>query len=73
MRLLTHNALTNPSAEAKGRGFPLRITVGKVRVEEGEINARQVQFVRNMLPTLEWPALVKVSCPRHYKFFRSLS
>jgi hypothetical protein len=61
MRLLTHNTLANTSGEAKGRGFPLRITSKKVRVEEGEIDAREMQFVRNMLPSLEWQALVKVN------------
>ena len=60
MRLLTHNTLANTSAAAKGHGFPLRITVKKVRVEEGAIDERQIQLVRNMLPTIDWPALVKV-------------
>jgi hypothetical protein len=50
----------NASAEAKGRGFPLRITVKKIRVEEGEIEERHLQLVRHLLPSLEWQALVKV-------------
>ena len=62
MRLLTHNTLRNNSAAAKGKGFPLRITVAEVRVEENAapIEERQISFVQGVLPTLDWPALVQV-------------
>ena len=62
MRLLTHNTLRNNTAEAKGKGFPLRITAGEVRVEENdeEVSERQVAFVKSMLDRLDWPALVQV-------------
>lgn len=62
MRLLTHNSLRNNTAEAKGRGFPLQITCGSVRIhEESTLDAdQQLAFVQKMLPTLDWPALVQV-------------
>jgi len=61
MRLLTHNTLRNNTAEAKGKGFPLRITATEVRVEEtqGVVTEQQVAFVQNMLSRLDWPALVR--------------
>jgi len=63
MRLLTHNTLRNNSAEAKGKGFPLRITATEIRVEENneEVTEQQLEFVKNMLSRIDWPALVKVS------------
>jgi hypothetical protein len=61
MRLLTHNALRNNSAAAKGRGFPLRIEATEVRVDDGaEIDERALLFVRRTLAMLDWPALVQV-------------
>lgn len=62
MRLLTHNTLRNNSAEAKGKGFPLKITATEIRVEENkeDITEQQLDFVRNMLSRLDWPALVQV-------------
>jgi hypothetical protein len=61
MRLLTHNSLQNNSAEAKGKGYPLRITVAQFRVEEGPIEERHIGFIKGVLPILDWPALVKVT------------
>ena len=70
MRLLTHNTLRNNSAEAKGKGFPLRITATEIRVDDGfdvgEDIDKQVTFVKSILGILDWVALVKVSrllCP----------
>jgi hypothetical protein len=71
MRLLTHNTLRNNAAEAKGKGFPLKITAAEVRViddphgrggeaAEESTARRDREFVKRLLPTLEWPALVQV-------------
>jgi hypothetical protein len=62
MRLLTHNTLRNHSGDAKGRGFPLRITVAEVRVDENvaPVDDARVAFLQGIIPTLDWPALVQV-------------
>jgi hypothetical protein len=69
MRLLTHNSLRNTTADAKGRGFPLQITCGSVRISDGSTACsssssmdadQQMAFVQKMLPNLDWPALVQV-------------
>ncbi len=58
--------MRNNAADAKGKGFPLRITASQVRVEEVvqesslEFEERQIAFVSGILPTLDWPALVQV-------------
>jgi multifunctional methyltransferase subunit TRM112 len=61
MRLLTHNTLRNNMAEAKGKGFPLKITATEIRVEEHTEppSERQIIFVKSMLSRLDWPALVQ--------------
>jgi hypothetical protein len=64
MRLLTHNTLKNNSAEAKGKGFPLKIKSSEVRVDDDNQSMddeKQVLFVKKVLPTLDWPTLVQVS------------
>lgn len=65
MRLLTHNTLRNNSKEAKGKGFPLAITAVDVKVidnpDAGATEDRDIEFVKRMLPVLEWPALVKAA------------
>ena len=63
MRLLTHNTLTNNAANGKGKGFPLRITATIVKVDENveASEERQISFVKGILPTLEWYALVQAS------------
>jgi hypothetical protein len=63
MRLLTHNTLQNNSSSAKGKGYPLRITATEIKVDDygGMISEQQLDFVKGMLPTLNWEALVKVS------------
>jgi hypothetical protein len=65
MRLLTHNTIRNNSAAAKGKGFPLRITAAEVRVDDVQQQAtieegKKLSFVKGILPTLDWPALVAV-------------
>jgi hypothetical protein len=68
MRLLTHNALQNNAADAKGAGFPLHITATQVSVledREGEVDEmetlRRIAFVTGILATIDWDALVKAS------------
>lgn len=65
MRLLTHNTMRNNSNEAKGKGFPLRITAAEVKVidnpDAGATEQRDIDFVKKMLPVLEWPALVQAA------------
>ena len=64
MRLLTHNTLRNNTKDAKGEGFPLKITATEVRVDDasdvGEDAEREIAFVRGVLGMLDWPALVQV-------------
>lgn len=62
MRLLSHNTMRNNSKDAKGKGFPLRITATEIRVEENNmaVTEPQIEFVKSMLSRLDWPALVKV-------------
>ena len=65
MRLLTHNTMRNNTQEAKGKGFPLKITAVEVKVIDQTNNAavvgdRELDFVKRILPTLEWSALVQV-------------
>jgi len=53
--------------EAKGKGFPLKINAVEVTVidnpDAAAVSDREIDFVRNILPTLDWPALVKVGIP----------
>ena len=64
MRLLTHNTLRNNTKEADGKGFPLKITAVEVKVvdnpDAGAVGKDEIAFVKHILPTLEWPALVQV-------------
>ena len=64
MRLLTHNTLKSNSAGAKGKGFPLRVTVAQVRVDEDEDGMdddTKIRFIQGVLPNVDWPALVAAS------------
>jgi hypothetical protein len=74
MRLLTHNVLNNNSPNAKGNGYPLRlIQVTSVRIDptsaassssddaDGGDEQSKVEFIKGIVPTLHWPALVQVS------------
>ena len=66
MRLLTHNTLRNNTEDAKGKGFPLRITPLDIRVDDPSKNLtreeeeRQIAFAKNCLKMLDWSALVQV-------------
>ena len=64
MRLLTHNTMRCNTLEADGKGYPLRITAVEVKVvdnpEAGAVGDQEIEFVKNMLSTLNWPALVQV-------------
>lgn len=76
MRLLTHNVLNNNSPNAKGNGYPLRlIQVTSVRIdptsaassssssddsESGDDHSK-VEFIKGIVPTLHWPALVQAT------------
>jgi deoxyribose-phosphate aldolase len=56
--------MRNNSKEAEGNGYPLRITAVEVKVvdnpEAGAVGAKEIDFVKHMLPILEWSALVQV-------------
>jgi multifunctional methyltransferase subunit TRM112 len=61
MRLLTHNTLRNNSENAKGKGFPLKITATEIRVDKPSLDANpatQIQFCQGILGMLDWSALV---------------
>ncbi|KAL3915025.1 MAG: hypothetical protein SGARI_008282, partial [Bacillariaceae sp.] len=55
--------MRNNTQEAKGKGFPLKITAVEVKVidhpEAAAVSNRELDFVKRILPTLEWPALVQ--------------
>ena len=64
MRLLTHNSLRNNTKDAAANGFPLRISPVEVKVvdnpEAGAVGDREINFVKHVLPTLDWQVLVQV-------------
>jgi multifunctional methyltransferase subunit TRM112 len=75
MRLLTHNLLKNNAAAAKGNGYPLRIVyVDSIRVDDPttESDKPQVEFVKNLLPTLHWSGLVQVRALFHASCMESI-
>jgi multifunctional methyltransferase subunit TRM112 len=61
MRLLTHNTLRNNSADAKGNGFPLKITAIEMRVDDasevGTDPEREISFVKGVLGIIDWNIL----------------
>ena len=66
MRLLTHNAMRNPSAAAsKSQTASLRITATEVRVDEPASNddadaqRREIEFAKHTLPILNWKSLIQ--------------
>ena len=63
MRLLTHNTMINNTKDADGKGFPLKITAVEVRVVDNpdatNVGQKEIDFVKHMLPVLDWPALVQ--------------
>lgn len=54
MRLLTHNMLSS-NVRGVSNGYPLTLEVVKWSTKEVELNA---DFLRGILPKLDWPALV---------------
>jgi len=50
----------NNSKDAKS-GFPLKITVSEIKVHENSPTEADLDFVQNVLPVLDWPALVGAS------------
>lgn len=55
--------MRNNTKDADGKGFPLRITAVEVKVvnnpEATTVGEREIDFVKRMLPVLDWPALVQ--------------
>ncbi|KAG9298646.1 hypothetical protein G9A89_012714 [Geosiphon pyriformis] len=58
MRLITHNMLQCHVKGCNTNNFPLNLSEAEVEIQETEFNA---QFLRNMLPKLEWSALVRTA------------
>eukprot|EP01083_Nonionella_stella_P070645 189122_1 len=63
MRLLTHNTMRNNTEEAKGGGWPLKITAIEVRVDDandvGSDPKNELSFVKGILGMLDWSTLVQ--------------
>ena len=57
MRLLTHNTLKNNTKKANA-GFPLSITATEIRIDAHEDDEIDTDFIQNILPILDWPALL---------------
>ncbi|EIW77653.1 Trm112p-domain-containing protein [Coniophora puteana RWD-64-598 SS2] len=55
VRLITHNLLACHAKGCTTNNFPLAFRDAQVEIQEQDINP---EFVRNMLPRLEWKALV---------------
>ena len=53
MRLLTHNTMKCPAKDVQ-EGYPLGLEIEEMEVEESECN---VDFLRSLLPTLNWEAI----------------
>ena len=66
MRLVTHNTLRNNAADAKGGGYPLRITATQTVVDDssdniGSFSDREIAFVKGILGILDWDTLLAAS------------
>ncbi|KAG7344272.1 Trm112p-like protein [Nitzschia inconspicua] len=57
--------MSNNSKAAKGKGYPLKITAVEVKVIQnpngGGFEGSDLEFVKRLLPTLDWPALVQAA------------
>lgn len=53
MRILSHNSLKCPAKDVT-EGFPLKLEIEDLEVVETECNP---EFIRSLLPTLDWPAI----------------
>ncbi|CAI2179527.1 16387_t:CDS:2 [Funneliformis geosporum] len=58
MRLITHNMLQCHAKNCNSNNFPLQLSQVEIVNQETEFNP---MFLRNMLPKLEWNALVKTA------------
>lgn len=56
--------MRNNTKEANGKGFPLKITAVEVKVvdnpDAAAVSEHDISFVKHIMPTLDWPALVQV-------------
>ena len=72
--------MRNNSKDASGKGYPLSITAVEVKVVDNsnssnnsnqfQIGGKEMAFVKHMLPTLDWSALVQVRVPEIFKACR---
>lgn len=57
--------MRNNTKEANGKGFPLKITAVEVKVvdnpDAGAVSDHGISFVKHVLPSLDWPALVQAA------------
>ncbi|GES72597.1 Trm112p-domain-containing protein [Rhizophagus clarus] len=58
MRLVTHNMLQCHVKGCNSNNFPLQLSDVEIEIQETDFNP---MFLRNMLPKLEWNALVKTA------------
>jgi hypothetical protein len=64
--------MRNNTNDAKGKGYPLKITAVEVKVidnPDAGATDRDIEFVKRILPTIEWTALVQVKSERNLVFF----
>eukprot|EP01134_Creolimax_fragrantissima_P001130 CFRG1130T1 len=57
MKLLTHNMIQCHVANCKSHNFPLKIVLAEENSIENEECEMNPDFIRHMLPKLEWSAL----------------
>jgi multifunctional methyltransferase subunit TRM112 len=57
MRLLTHNSLRCNRKDVV-TGYPLKIHADNIEIREAPCNR---EFIRDMIPNLNWPALVQAT------------
>jgi multifunctional methyltransferase subunit TRM112 len=61
MKLLTHNHLKSPVKNVI-TGYPMQLVIEEMEiVTSEEIEDGQLQFVKDILPTLEWAAVVQAA------------
>lgn len=58
MRLITHNMLQCHIKDCNSNNFPLELFEVVTEIQETDFSP---QFIRNMLPKLDWDALVKTA------------
>jgi multifunctional methyltransferase subunit TRM112 len=66
MRLITHNMLQCHAKGCNSNNFPLQLSNVEIEIQETDFNP---MFIRNMLPKLEWNALVKTALQVFYCLF----